>query len=120
MGSLAKLFWVAGLLAGADREALEAVLVGGAGLPDSEVEAAEAGALALLNAHSTNQDEARRLFGELYRLAAAATMAGSESAMAAGDFVHTLDAELKHLSKKHGVEVMTRNRALSLEVRDHG
>ena len=119
-GSLAKLFWLSGLLAGADREALEAVLGGGAGLPDSEVEAAETGALALLNAHAAKQDEARRLFGELYRLAAEATTAGSEAATAAGDFVHTLDAELKHLSKKHGVEVLTRNHALSLEVRDHG
>lgn len=120
MGFLAKLVWLSGLLAGADREALEAVLGGGACLADTQVEAAEVGALSLLSAHSSNQDEPRQLFGELYRLAAAATMAGTEAGSAASDFVHTLDAEVKHWSKKNGVEVLTRNHALSLEVRDHG
>lgn len=96
MGTLSKLLWLAGLLAGADHEAVESVLGGAVCLPDADIEAAEAGALALLRAGDLDQGDTRRLFAELYRLAAGATVAGGEASYAAGDFVHTLKYELQH------------------------
>lgn len=104
VGQLAKLFWLAGLLAGAERDELEEVLGGQFFLPDSLIETAEAGALGVMNEHQGEQGDRVSLFRVLSQLASEAIAAHSEAGAAACEFVQAMEAELRRLDRKYRIE----------------
>lgn len=103
VGYLAKLFWLAGLVAGAERDALEEVLGGEIFLPDADIEAAESLALSVLDYPSADQSDQLRVLRELFQLTMEILKTHSESVSAASDFAHAMEAELRRLCKKNGI-----------------
>jgi len=104
VGYLAKLFWLAGLVAGAERDALEEVLGGEIFLPDADIEAAESWALSVTNDASADKTDQLRVLRALFQLTRETMTAHGEAGSAATEFVHAMEAELRRWCKKDGIE----------------
>lgn len=97
---IGKLFYLAGLLAGAEWDAIEGVLGGSLGLSTAEVDAASEEALSVLNDRFADASDKQRHFRELYELTAQVLTAHEEAGLASSDFVNALQSELRHWVSK--------------------
>lgn len=97
---IGKLFYLAGLLAGAEWDAIEGVLGGSLGLRDADIDAAGEEALSVLNDPFADASDQRRHFRELYELTAQVLTAYGEAGLASSDFVNALQSVLIHWVSK--------------------